>query len=94
MSTEDKQIESRLSASLGKPVRFLAGAPASGTLEEYWPDIDGLARRDVVTDEAMPPGTFFDCAVVHFSRQPLSIAFGHLILKAGLSRAAFVQTLS
>lgn len=66
ISTEDKEIESKLSGSLGKPVRFLAGAPSSGTLEEYWPDIDGLARRDVVTDEAMPPGTFFDCAAIHF----------------------------
>lgn len=66
VSTEDKQIESKLSVSLGKPVRFLAGATATGTLEEYWPDIEGLARRDVVTDEAMPPGTFFDCAMVHF----------------------------
>lgn len=66
ISTEDKQIEAKLSASLGKPVRFLAGAPASSTLEEYWPDIDGLARRNVVTDEAMPPETFFDCASVHF----------------------------
>ena len=66
VSTEDKQIESKLSASLGKPVRFLAGALGTGTLEEYWPDIEGLAKRDVVTDEAMPPGTFFDCAMVHF----------------------------
>ena len=64
--TENKQIEDKLSASLGKPVRFLAGPLGAGTLEEYWPDIDGLARRDVVTDEAMPPGTFFDCAAVHF----------------------------
>ena len=66
LSTEDNQIESKLSASLGKPVRLLAGPLTSGTLEEYWPDIDGLARRDVVTDEAMPTGTFFDCAMVHF----------------------------
>jgi len=66
VSTEDGQIESRLSASLGKPVRFLAGGLPSGTLEEYWPDIEGLARRDVVTDEAIPAGTFFDCAAVHF----------------------------
>jgi uncharacterized protein len=66
VSTEDQQIESKLSTSLGKPVRFLAGATATGTLEEYWPDIEGLAWRDVVTDEAMPPGTFFDCAAVHF----------------------------
>jgi uncharacterized protein len=66
VSTEDAEIASKLSASLGKPVRFLAGAPDAGTLEEYWPDIEGLAKRDVVTDEAMPPGTFFDCAMVHF----------------------------
>ncbi len=66
VSTEDEQIESKLSASIGKPVRFLSGALASGTLEEYWPDIEGLARRDVVTDEAMPSDTFFDCAAVHF----------------------------
>jgi uncharacterized protein YcbX len=54
-----------LSSSLGKPVRFLSGAPASGTLEEYWPDIEGLPKRDEVTDEAMPAETFFDLAMVH-----------------------------
>lgn len=64
--TEDSQIENKLSASLGRPVKFLTSPLASGMLEEYWPDIDGLARRDVVTDEVMPPGTFFDCATVHF----------------------------
>jgi uncharacterized protein YcbX len=33
--------------------------------EEYWPDIDGLAQRDKVTDENMPSQTFFDIAVIH-----------------------------
>ncbi len=66
VSTEDKNIEAKLSASLGKPVRFLTGAMGTGTLEEYWPDIDGLARRDVVTDEVMPAETFFDCGAIHF----------------------------
>jgi uncharacterized protein YcbX len=65
VSTEDKSIATRLSSSLGKPVRFLKGATASGTLEEYWPDIDGLAKRDVVTDEAMPAETFFDLGMIH-----------------------------
>ncbi len=65
-STDDKHLEARLSSALGKPVRFLSGAIGAGTLEEYWPDIDGLARRDVVTDEAMPAETFFDCAAIHF----------------------------
>jgi hypothetical protein len=49
----------------------VAGVPSSGpvswtaTAEEYWPDIDGLDYRDTVTDFALPPGTFFDCATVH-----------------------------
>jgi len=63
--TEDGNVSNRLSTALGKPVRFLANAAAPGTLEEYWPDIDGLARRDVVTDEAMPPQTFFDVGIIH-----------------------------
>jgi len=54
-----------LSETLGKKVEFLSGAPASGTLEEYWPDIEGLARRDEVTNEAMPAETFFDVGIVH-----------------------------
>jgi uncharacterized protein YcbX len=33
--------------------------------EEYWPNIDGLAQREKVTEEAMPSRTFFDIAVVH-----------------------------
>jgi uncharacterized protein YcbX len=64
-TTEDKDIATRLSFNLGKPVRFLKSAPAAGTLEEYWADIDGLARRDVVTDEAMPAETFFDLGMIH-----------------------------
>ncbi len=63
--TEDESLDGLLSSSLGKPIRFLAGAPQTGTLEEYWPDIEGLARRDAVTDEAMPAGTFFDCGAIH-----------------------------
>ncbi len=65
VSTEDKSLATRLSMSLGKPVRFLKSATSTGTLEEYWPDIDGLAKRDVVTDEAMPAETFFDLGMIH-----------------------------
>lgn len=63
--SDDDNLEQVLSDTLGKPVRFLSGAPASGTLEEYWPDIEGLPKRDEVTDEAMPAETFFDLAMVH-----------------------------
>jgi uncharacterized protein len=49
----------------------VAGVPSSipaawtANAEEYWPDIDGLDYRDTVTEFALPPGTFFDCATVH-----------------------------
>lgn len=65
LSTDDAHIETRLTAALERPVRFLRSAPSAGTLEEYWPDIEGLARRDEVTDEAMPSETFFDVGIVH-----------------------------
>ena len=56
---------STLSVTLGRPVTLLATPPQDAQLEEYWPDMEELANRDVVTDEAMPPGTFFDLAVLH-----------------------------
>jgi hypothetical protein len=43
--------------------------PQELVLEEYWPDIDGLAHRETVTDETislgLPSGTFFDFAAIH-----------------------------
>jgi len=65
VSTNDANVSQQVSAVLGAPVRLLASAAKPGTLEEYWPDIDGLARRDVVTDEAMPAETFFDLGMIH-----------------------------
>lgn len=54
-----------LSAKLGRSVTLLAAPPKDPQLEEYWPDMEELSNRDVVTDEAMPQGTFFDCATLH-----------------------------
>jgi uncharacterized protein YcbX len=39
--------------------------PWTPKAEEYWPDMEGLDYRDIVTDFDLPEGTFFDCAVVH-----------------------------
>lgn len=58
-----------LSRALGREVRLesVGGVEGESTAssEEYWPDMEGLAHRDTVTDFALPAGTFFDCAVVH-----------------------------
>jgi len=58
-------FERVLSKALGRSVRFVTSAPEKPSLEEYWPDIEGLAHREKVTDEAMPPKTFFDLATLH-----------------------------
>ncbi len=65
VSSEEDGRDRILSADLGRDVTLARTAPEAPSLEEYWPDIDGLAHREAVTDEAMPPGTFFDIGVVH-----------------------------
>lgn len=65
MTNEQDDLDDVLSRAFGREVVFTATAPEEPSLEEYWPDIEGLDHRDTVTDEAMPEGTFFDAAVVH-----------------------------
>ncbi|MBI2956943.1 MAG: MOSC domain-containing protein [Acidobacteria bacterium] len=65
VTTEQGDLNQILSTVLGRQVTFATTAPQAPSLEEYWPDIDGLAHREIITDEAMPSGTFFDCAVIH-----------------------------
>lgn len=65
VSSKQADLHRIISALLGREVTFGATAPAAPSLEEYWPNIEGLAYRETVTDEAMPPGTFFDLAVIH-----------------------------
>jgi uncharacterized protein len=79
LSSEDADCHSRLSAALGREVRLNrresghegiveTAVPGHWTpkLEEYWPDdVAGLHHSGVVTDEAMPEGSFFDFAPIH-----------------------------
>jgi uncharacterized protein YcbX len=63
--SSSSDFASKVSSALGRAVTLLEAPPQDAQLEEYWPDMDGLAHRDAVTDEAMPPGTFFDLATLH-----------------------------
>ncbi len=65
LRTDDSRAESAIAQVLGAPVKLMASAPDQVSLEEYWPDIEGLAHRETVTDETMPPNTFFDAATIH-----------------------------
>jgi uncharacterized protein len=65
IASSDKELDALLSAALGCRVSLESRPPSAPKLEEYWPDLDNLAHRDTVTEEAMPDGTFFDGAVIH-----------------------------
>ena len=65
LTSEQRELNQSLTAALGREVTLAAEAPETASLEEYWPDMEGLAHRETVTDEAMPVGTFFDLAAVH-----------------------------
>lgn len=65
LMTDQADVEARLSAGVGRPVRLARSAVAGATAEGYWPDHDWLAHRDEVFEFPLPPGTFFDAAPVH-----------------------------
>jgi uncharacterized protein YcbX len=69
LRSDEKNTNAVLSSFLGREVTLAETAPESPALEEYWPDIDGLAHRETVTDETIalssPKGSFFDYAVAH-----------------------------
>lgn len=59
------EVDRLLSAALKREVTLQSHAPEAPSLEQYWPDMEDQARGDKVTDEMMPPTSFFDCGVVH-----------------------------
>jgi uncharacterized protein YcbX len=66
VTSDDSRFAALVSAALGRPVTLAtAGTTTSPSLEEYWPDLVELDHQDTVTDEEMPPGTFFDLATLH-----------------------------
>lgn len=63
--SDQDDIDYNLSKVFGRDVRLMRASLDKPSYEEYWPDIEGLAQRDKVTDETMPSQTFFDIAVLH-----------------------------
>jgi MOSC domain-containing protein len=63
--SDDADFNEAVSAMLGRSGKLEKAVPEQPVLEEYWPDIEGLALRETVTDEEMPKGTFFDLGTVH-----------------------------
>ena len=64
-TTDDADAEACLSTKLGRPVRLASSVPEGPRIEGYWPDYEWLSSPDQVFEVKLPPGTFFDSAVVH-----------------------------
>jgi len=64
-TTDQADVNRRLSEWVGRPVRLTAVVPQAAQIEGYSPDHDWLEDRDQVYEVALPAGTFFDCALVH-----------------------------
>lgn len=65
VTSEQRDLNQILTHALGREVKWATAGSETQSIEEYWPDMEGLAHRETVTDEAMPPGTFFDLGAVH-----------------------------
>src|SRR5881628_2817345 len=65
VTSDQGDLNQILSKALNRSVTFRAAQREAVNAEEYWPDMEGLDHRDMVTDFTLPEGTFFDCAMVH-----------------------------
>lgn len=66
--SDARDVRVVLSHVLERDVELRAAPPATPQIEEYWPDVDGLAHRATTTETGiavLAPGTFFDAAPVH-----------------------------
>jgi uncharacterized protein YcbX len=65
LTSDQEDIDLRLSDAFGRDVKLESTLPAKPTLEELWPDLETFKDRNQVTDEAIKPDSFFDGAAVH-----------------------------
>jgi uncharacterized protein YcbX len=69
VSSDDAGFNARASSAFQRDVILRSIPPEKLVLEEYWPDIEGLAHRETVTDETFSlgtsSGTFFDFSAIH-----------------------------
>jgi hypothetical protein len=65
LTSEAIETSSILSGLLGREVQLLSSAPKTASLDQYWPDVEGTAYQETITELVLPPDTFFDSCFVH-----------------------------
>ena len=65
LQSDQPDIDAILSAALERDVMLSTEVPEAPQLEKFWPDAGNGGNRGNVTQEEIPPGTFFDGDPVH-----------------------------
>ena len=65
VTSDRPEVNALLSAALGRTVQLVSAPPTQASIEHYWPEVEGTAHQDTVTQIVMPAGTFFDACPVH-----------------------------
>lgn len=96
--SDDADIDEALSTALGRSVRLIATLPEGAQFEEIWPDIDGLAPREVIeettarTETTGEPISRFDLAAM--AADPggfFDLATVHVITEATLAQLSELE---
>ena len=66
-TTNEADIDERISVLVGRSVRLASSVPDAPRIEGYWPDYEWLCASpdQRILEVKLPPGTFFDSGVVH-----------------------------
>ena len=65
LTSKQADLNTLLSNWIDREVEFLATVPETPSLDQYWPNVEGTAYQDTVTQLFMPTGTFFDSCPIH-----------------------------
>ena len=65
ITSEASDMNEIFSSFLGQKVQLLSSAPATASLDHYWPAVEGTTYQEAVTQIVLPSGTFFDACAIH-----------------------------
>lgn len=65
LTSEASNVSAVLSQTIGREVQLLSSAPENISLDQYWPNVEGTAHQEKITQLFLPAGTFFDSCSIH-----------------------------
>jgi uncharacterized protein YcbX len=65
VSSDQADADQILSKAFDREVTLRAANGDALHAEGYWPDMEGLAHRNTISEFTLPAGTFFDAGMVH-----------------------------